>query len=240
MDHGGTEDDASCQRRVRSFVRREGRLTRGQQRALDEWLPRFGIAAGDDPIDFGRLFGRQAPVTLEIGFGNGESLAQQAQAHPERDFIGIEVHRPGVGHLLVEIERRGLDNVRVLVDDAVGVLERRIPPSSLDALQVFFPDPWHKKRHHKRRLVQPAFLRLAASRLQPGGRLHLATDWLDYAEHMTAALAETRDLLESEGAQPVTTRPEHRPETRFERRGQRLGHAVHDFLYRRRIPPPMA
>jgi tRNA (guanine-N7-)-methyltransferase len=228
--------DASGQRRVRSFVRREGRLTRGQQRALDEGLPRFGIPEGEEPIDFADLFGRRAPVTLEIGFGNGESLAQQAQAQPERDFIGIEVHRPGVGHLLGEVERRGLYNVRVLVEDAVGVLEQRIPPSSLDAVQIFFPDPWHKKRHHKRRLVQPAFLRLVASRLKPGGRLHLATDWVEYGEHMSAALAETRDVFEPEGRQPVASRPAHRPETRFERRGQRLGHAVLDFLYRRRQP----
>jgi tRNA (guanine-N7-)-methyltransferase len=226
-------------RRVRSFVRREGRLTRGQLRALDAGLPRFGIPAGEEPIDFVGVFGRRAPVTLEIGFGNGESLAQQAQAQPERDFIGVEVHRPGVGHLLGEIERRGLENVRVLVDDAVNVLERRTPPSSLDAVQIFFPDPWHKKRHHKRRLIQPAFLRLVASRLKPGGALHLATDWRDYAEHMSAALAETRDMFEPEGAQPVASRPAHRPETRFERRGHRLGHVVQDFLYRRRIPPPI-
>ncbi len=237
MSHGDATDDASGRRRVRSFVRREGRLTRGQQRALDESLPRFGIPEGEDPIDFDHLFGRRAPVTLEIGFGNGESLAQQAQAQPERDFIGIEVHRPGVGHLLGEIERRELENVRVVVEDAVGVLEQRIPPSSLDAVQIFFPDPWHKKRHHKRRLVQPAFLRLVASRLKPGGRLHLATDWLEYAEHMKAALVEAQDLFEPEGAQPAATRPAYRPETRFERRGQRLGHAVYDFLYRRSTPP---
>jgi tRNA (guanine-N7-)-methyltransferase len=236
MAPGDVMGDASGRRRVRSFVRREGRLTRGQQRALDEGLPRFGIPAGEAPIDFAGLFGRRAPVTLEIGFGNGESLAQQAQAQPERNFIGIEVHRPGVGHLLGEIERRGLDNVRVLVEDAVGVLEQRIPPSSLDAVQIFFPDPWHKKRHHKRRLVQPAFLRLVASRLKPGGRLHLATDWAEYGEHMSAALAETRDVFEPEGVQPLESRPAHRPETRFERRGQRLGHAVLDFLYRRRLP----
>lgn len=229
-----SENPAVPHRRVRSFVRREGRLTAGQQRALETLWPRFGIAAGGGPIDAAAVFGRNAPVTLEIGFGNGESLAWQAEHLPERDFIGIEVHRPGVGHLLGEIERRGLGNVRIFNEDAVEVLEQRIPPGSLDAVQIFFPDPWHKKRHHKRRLIQPAFLRLIASRLRPGGLLHLATDWDDYAVQMQSVLREAAELFEAEGPQPVPERPAHRPATRFERRGERLGHRVSDFLYRRR------
>jgi tRNA (guanine-N7-)-methyltransferase len=228
------ETPAVLQRRVRSFVRREGRLTTGQQRALDSLWPRFGIAPDGGPIEAARVFGRTAPVTLEIGFGNGESLAWQAEHRPERDFIGIEVHRPGVGHLLGEIERRGLGNIRIFNEDAVEVLEQSIPPDSLDTVQIFFPDPWHKKRHHKRRLIQPAFLRLIASRLRPGGLLHLATDWDDYARQMQSVLREAAALFEPDGPQPIPERPAHRPATRFERRGERLGHRVSDFLYRRR------
>lgn len=225
---------AAPPRRVRSFVRREGRLTAGQRHALEVLWPRYGITSGGGVIDAAEVFGRAAPVTLEIGFGNGESLAAQAEHQPERDFIGIEVHRPGVGHLLVEIQRRGLTNVRVCNEDAVEVLEQRVPPASLDAVQIFFPDPWHKKRHHKRRLIQPAFVRLIASRLRPGGMLHLATDWDDYAAQMQAVLREEADLFEPDGPQPVPERPAHRPATRFERRGEHLGHRVSDFLYRRR------
>ncbi len=221
-------------RRVRSFVRREGRLTAGQRHALEVLWPRYGIASGGGPIDAEDVFGRVAPITLEIGFGNGESLAAQAEHRPERDFIGIEVHRPGVGHLLVEIQRRGLTNVRIFNEDAVEVLERCILPASLDAVQIFFPDPWQKKRHHKRRLIQPAFVRLIASRLRPGGMLHLATDWSDYAAQMQMVLLEAADLFEPEGLQPVPERPPNRPATRFERRGEHLGHRVSDFLYRRR------
>lgn len=229
----GLKDSAAWKRRVRSFVRREGRLTAGQRRALDLLWPHFGVSPGDTVVDFASIFGRVAPVTIEIGFGNGESLAAQAERWPERDFIGVEVHRPGVGHLLGEIERRGLRNVRIFNEDAVEVLERRIPPGSLDGIQIFFPDPWHKKRHHKRRLIQPDFMRLLASRLRIGGRLHLATDWDDYAAHMQAVLDDLPNLFVPEGPQPVPERPGHRPATRFERRGERLGHRVSDFLYRR-------
>jgi len=227
-----SEHPAAQSRRVRSFVRREGRLTTGQRHALENLWPRYGIAAGGGLIDAAAVFGRVAPITLEIGFGNGESLAAQAEQQPERDFIGIEVHRPGVGHLLVEIQRRGLTNVRIFNEDAVDVLDRRIPPASLDAVQIFFPDPWHKKRHHKRRLIQPAFVRMIASRLRPGGFLHLATDWDDYAAHMVSAMAEVTELFAPEGPQPLAQRPAQRPATRFERRGERLGHRVSDFLYR--------
>ncbi|TVP93315.1 MAG: tRNA (guanosine(46)-N7)-methyltransferase TrmB [Thioalkalivibrio sp.] len=227
------EGPAGGSRRVRSFVRRGGRITAGQQRALERLWPRFGVDPGQGPVDLPALFGRDAPLTLEIGFGNGESLAWQAERMPERDFIGIEVHRPGVGHLLGELERRGLRNVRVFNEDAVEVLETRIPPASLDTVQVFFPDPWHKKRHHKRRLIRPDFVRLLASRLRPDGRLHLATDWEDYARQMLEVMAACADLFAPEGPQPLDSRPPARPATRFERRGERRGHRVSDLLYRR-------
>jgi tRNA (guanine-N7-)-methyltransferase len=228
------EIPAAQVRRVRSFVRREGRMTAGQQRALEGLWPRFGISAGGGLVDFQTVFGRDAPVTLEVGFGNGESLAWQAERMPERDFVGIEVHRPGVGHLLGELERSGLANVRIFNEDAVEVLESRILPASLDTVQVFFPDPWHKKRHHKRRLIQPAFVRMLATRLRAGGWLHLATDWEDYARQMLAVMEQCGDLFAPEGPQPLAARPSTRPATRFERRGERLGHRVSDLLYRRR------
>ena len=215
-------------------------MTAGQQRALEQLWPRFGISPVGGPVDLQALFGRDAPVTLEIGFGNGESLAWQAERMPERDFIGIEVHRPGVGHLLSELARRGLENVRIFNEDAVEVLESRIAPASLDTVQVFFPDPWHKKRHHKRRLIQPAFVRLVASRLRPGGWLHLATDWSDYARQMQQVMAASADLFAPEGTLPLVARPSSRPATRFERRGERLGHRVSDLLYRRRESPDTA
>ncbi|MFO7593806.1 MAG: tRNA (guanosine(46)-N7)-methyltransferase TrmB, partial [Pseudomonadota bacterium] len=164
-------------RRIRSFVRRDGRLTPGQQRAIDVLLPRFGIEAGEEPLDLDTIFGRSAPRILEIGFGNGESLARIAKNHPENDYIGIEVHRPGVGHLLMRIEEFGLTNVRVMCADAVEILEKQIPDSSLDALYLFFPDPWHKKRHHKRRQVRPEWAQLVRQKLKTGGKLHMATDW---------------------------------------------------------------
>ncbi len=219
-------------------MRREGRLTAGQQRALELLWPRFGVASGASMVDLAVIFGRVAPVTLEIGFGNGETLAKQAEQQPERDFIGVEVHRPGVGHLLGEIDRRGLSNVRIFNHDAVEVLERCVPPASLDTVQIFFPDPWHKKRHHKRRLIQQDFMRLLASRLSTGGVVHLATDWDDYAVHIQAVLDGMQDLFVPEGSQPVPERPGHRLATRFERRGERLGHRVSDFLYRRRGGKP--
>ncbi|TVP81815.1 tRNA (guanosine(46)-N7)-methyltransferase TrmB [Thioalkalivibrio sp.] len=232
MTGPASEHPVTHNRRVRSFVRREGRLTTGQRHALESLWPRYGIAAQGGLIDAAAVFGRVAPITLEIGFGNGESLAAQAEHQPERDFVGIEVHRPGVGHLLVEIQRRGLTNVRIFNEDAVEVLERRIPPASLDAVQVFFPDPWHKKRHHKRRLIQPAFVRMIASRLRPGGLLHLATDWDDYAAHIGSVMADVADLFAPDGPQPLEQRPSQRPATRFERRAEHLGHRVSDFLYR--------
>jgi tRNA (guanine-N7-)-methyltransferase len=222
-------------RTIKSFVLREGRLTAGQQRALDELMPRFGIQDGDTPQNFAELFGNDHPVTLEIGFGNGESLAAMAEAAPELNFLGIEVHRPGVGHLLHLIGQKGLTNVRVANTDAVELLKQRIQPASLDRLLLFFADPWHKSRHHKRRIVQPPFADLIASRLKLDGLWHLATDWENYAEHMRAVLETHPAFINAIAPNTCTPeRPAWRPETKFERRGQRLGHGVWDMLYTRK------
>lgn len=212
---------------------RAGRLTEGQKRALDELLPRYGVPKDGGPIDFEVLFGNQGPVIMEIGFGNGDATWQMAQAHPEENYFGVEVHPPGVGHLLLKLEEHGLENVRVAQADAVELLRERLPDASLAGVRIFFPDPWPKKRHHKRRLVQPSIADLLARKLRPGGILHLATDWKPYAEHMLEVLeAETR-LQNCAGAGRFSERPDWRPQTRFERRGQRLGHGVYDLLYRR-------
>jgi len=223
---------AERMRPVRSFVLREGRLTQAQQRALDVLWPRFGIDHPGGRLDLDAAFGRAAPIWLEIGFGNGEALLAMAQARPEVNFLGIEVHRPGIGHLLNGLEAAGLDNVRVVRGDAAEVLRDRLPPGSLARALVFFPDPWPKKRHHKRRLVQPAFLDSLARALVTGGHVHLATDWEDYAEHMRAVLDA------AEAFENTTTgwaeRPAYRPRTRFEARGENKGHIVHDLIYRRR------
>jgi len=225
--------DGQRHRAIRSFVRREGRITEAQKRALEELLPCYGIDAGEAPLDFVALFGSDAPVHLEIGFGNGEALVAMAAAHPQYNYLGIEVHRPGVGVLLRRIEAEGLANVRVACTDAKELLERRIPENSLSAVYVFFPDPWHKKRHHKRRLVQAEFVALLARKLKPGGLLHLATDWEDYAQHMLAVLAADATFENTAQPGPFTTRPEDRTLTRFERRGRRLGHGVRDLVFRR-------
>lgn len=219
-------------RPIRSFVRREGRLTAAQQRALDELLPRYGIAADAGVLDFNALFGRAAPVWLEIGFGNGDALRHMAALYPDVNFVGIEVHRPGVGHLLNGLEADGLDNVRVICADAAEVLRERVADGALSRLLVFFPDPWPKKRHHKRRLVQPDFADTAARVLERGGILHLATDWQEYAEHMCEVLDPHPHLRRlGEGREE---RPDYRPPTRFETRGRARGHAVCDLLYERR------
>jgi tRNA (guanine-N7-)-methyltransferase len=219
-------------RRIRSFVRREGRLTTAQQRALDELWPLFGLSVEQD-VGPGTWFGRSAPLTLEIGFGNGAGLAEMALNAPERDFIGIDVHRPGVGRLLMEVEKHGLSNVRVFCHDAVEVLECCIPDRSLDRVLLFFPDPWPKKKHHKRRLVQPQFVSLIAAKLKAGGQLHMATDWQPYAEHMLDVVEAREDFVNCAGEGRYSDRPEYRPLTRFEKRGQRLGHGVWDLIYRR-------
>ncbi|HXH02607.1 MAG TPA: tRNA (guanosine(46)-N7)-methyltransferase TrmB [Candidatus Competibacteraceae bacterium] len=221
-------------RQIRSFVRREGRLTPAQQRAMETLWARLGLAAGAELLDLDRIFGRAAPRILEIGFGNGECLASMAQAQPECDFLGIEVHRPGVGHLLLRLEQLGLSNVRVLCADAVEALGGRFPDASLDRIQIYFPDPWPKKRHHKRRLIQPQFVALLARKLKPGGRLHLATDWEHYAQHMLEVLNAAPEFVNTADDGGFVPRPDYRPLTKFERRGLGLGHGVWDLLFERR------
>jgi tRNA (guanine-N7-)-methyltransferase len=219
-------------RRIRSFVRREGRLTPAQQRALETLWPKYGLSV-EHELDLPALFGRSAAVTLEIGFGNGSSLAEMAANEPDSDFIGIEVHRPGVGHLLMQLQERGLDNVRVFCADAVEVLEQTLADASLQRVLLFFPDPWPKKKHHKRRIVQPDFARLVARKLRPGGRFHLATDWQPYAEQMLEVMEASEHFINCGDKTGYSHRPAYRPVTKFERRGQRLGHAVWDLIYRR-------
>jgi len=214
-------------RGIRSYVLRQGRTTPSQQRALDDLFPRYGISLSESFLDTGRIFGRTAPVVLEIGSGMGETTAQIAAEHPGTDYIAIEVHGPGVGSLLKKIAELGLPNLRVIRHDAVEVLERMIPDAALAGIHLFFPDPWPKKRHHKRRLVQPAFAALAARKLARGGYLHAATDWPEYAEHMDAVLS-SEPLLER------VDRAKTRPVTKFERRGLNLGHPVRDLLFLRR------
>lgn len=238
-------------RPIRSFVRREGRLTKGQQRALDDLWGQFGIdSAGPDTLeperialnepllDLDRLFAREPhsprQMVLEIGFGNGASLAEMAAAQADVDYLGIEVHRPGVGNLLRLLGENDLHNVRVICDDAVQVLKHRIADACLDRVQLFFPDPWHKKRHHKRRIVSPEFAALIAQKLKPGGVFHLATDWEDYAEQMMEVLSATPGYQNLAGAGQYSPRPDWRPLTKFEQRGQRLGHGVWDLLFERR------
>jgi tRNA (guanine-N7-)-methyltransferase len=221
-------------RSIRSYVMRAGRITDAQQRALQELWPRFGVDFGTAALDLDQLFGRSARRTLEIGFGNGEHLLECAAAEPEGDFLGVEVHRPGVGHLLLSAAKAGIGNLRVLAHDAVEVLELQIPPASLDALQLLFPDPWPKKRHHKRRIVGPAFVELAAARLKPGARIHLATDWEPYALQMLEVLDACSTLANCMPGGGFMDAGVNRSATRFERRGVRLGHRVRELLYERR------
>jgi len=228
---------SDMQRRIRSFVRRQGRITRAQEWALTELWSRYGLDAAQvlEPVE---VFGRRAPVILEIGFGNGESLAAMAAVASEKDFVGVEVHRPGVGHLLLTLQERGLDNVRVVCADAVEFLEQAVADDGLDGVQIFFPDPWHKTRHHKRRLINPAFVALIARKLAPGGLLHCATDWENYAQHMLEMLEADRRLRNLAGQGRYSERPDHRPLTKFEARGARLGHGVWDLLFVREDVAP--
>jgi tRNA (guanine-N7-)-methyltransferase len=210
-------------------VLRQGRFSRGQQRAYFELLPRFGVPYAKGDMDFTALFGRKAPVIAEIGSGMGETTAAIAAANPGQDYLAIEVHSPGVGSLLKQVEERNLSNVRVVQHDATEIFRDMIPAGSLAGVHVFFPDPWPKKRHHKRRLLQPGFVRLIATRLAPGAYLHVATDWQDYAEQALEVLAAVPELRNS--AQKFAPRPEARPETKFEKRGLRLGHGVWDLMF---------
>jgi tRNA (guanine-N7-)-methyltransferase len=220
-------------RSVRSFVLRMGRATAAQQRALTELWPKYGIDFSGARLDLDSLFGRSGPRMIEIGFGNGEALLEFARANPEIDCIGIEVHRPGVGHLLLDAEAAGLTNLRVICHDAVEVLQQ-LTEGSIAFVHIFFPDPWPKKRHHKRRLIQPAFVEQLARAMNHGALLRLATDWEHYAQHMREVIDASKDFVNCAGEQGFVARQEMRPLTRFERRGQRLGHAVWDLEYQRR------
>jgi len=218
-------------RPIRSYVLRQGRTTPAQKRALEELSPKYAVPFKDAFVSAEAMFGRSAPLVLEIGSGMGETTAAIAQACPEADFIAVEVHGPGVGSLLNRIEKAGLSNLRVVRHDALEVLERMIPDASLAAIHLFFPDPWPKKRHHKRRLVQPEFAALAARKLAPGGALHAATDWPEYAQHMEEVLS--REALLEKATRGFTSRLE----TKFEARGKRLGHEIRDLYWRRRTRP---
>jgi tRNA (guanine-N7-)-methyltransferase len=218
-------------RPIRSYVLRTGRMTPGQQRAFDENWQCWGLERSDGPLSFDTMFGRPGPTVLEIGFGMGQSLVTMAEAAPATNFIGIEVHKPGVGKLLHSMAERDVDNIRVYCHDAVEILRDCIPDASLDTIQIFFPDPWHKKRHNKRRLIQPPFVAQLLTRLKPGGTLHLATDWENYAEQMMAVLSAVDGLSNTCGAGQFAPRPEHRPLTKFELRGERLGHGVWDLIF---------
>lgn len=223
--------DVKHPRGIRSFVLRAGRMGSGQQRALEDFGPRFVIPYVAAPLDLNAVFGRAAPKILEIGFGMGETTASIAANHPENDYLGVEVHTPGVGALLKRVGAAGLSNVRIVHHDAVEVLEHMLPDACLDGAHIFFPDPWHKKRHHKRRLIQPEFVARLVAKLKPGGYLHLATDWQDYAEQMLSVLQGETSLENT--APDYAPRPDYRPLTKFEQRGLRLGHGVWDLVFRR-------
>ena len=221
------------QRNIRSFVLRKGRLTSAQRHALDELWPHYGIESGESVLNFDDHFDHPADVILEIGFGNGESTWQMAQREADKNFVGIEVHRPGVGHLLMALEKHGIDNVRIACEDAVPFMQQRIAPDSLAGVRIYFADPWPKKRHHKRRIIQPAFVTQIAHCMASGGILHLATDWQPYAEHMLEVMTSSPDFESLSSNGDYCERPEWRPRTKYESRGERLGHEVRDLLYQR-------
>jgi tRNA (guanine-N7-)-methyltransferase len=220
-----TEKRGAVRRPVRSFVLRGGRLTEGQKRALDELWPRFGVEKGESLLDFKSLF------------GNGDATWQMAQACPAENYLGVEVHQPGVGRLLLKMEQQGIANIRIANDDAVEFLRERVPEKSLEGVRIYFPDPWPKKRHHKRRLIQPSLVELLASRMRPGALLHLATDWEPYAEYMLEVMRSSQDFVNLSPSGNYCDKPEWRPQTKYEKRGERLGHQVRDLLFKR-IPQP--
>jgi tRNA (guanine-N7-)-methyltransferase len=226
-----TADSPPPRRAIRSFVKRGGRITVAQERALADLWPKYGLEFRGEPLDLAAAFGRDAPRVLEIGFGDGDTLVQLAATRPERDYLGIEVHPPGVGHCLLAADAAALANLRVVQHDAVEVLERGLPDAAFDEVLVYFADPWPKKRHHKRRLVQPPFLRLLARKMKPGGVLRLATDWEPYAEWMLEALAQVPEFRNRAPDGRYVPRPPERPETKFERRGLRLGHVARDLEF---------
>jgi tRNA (guanine-N7-)-methyltransferase len=206
-------------------------MTASQQRALDELWPDYGVEFRPERLSFVDLFGRTAPVVLEIGFGNGETLVEQAAAHPDMDFIGVEVHAPGIGHCLLRAQAAGVMNLRVVAHDAIEVLNDQVPAGSLTRLNLYFPDPWPKKRHHKRRILQPSFLPLVADRLRDGGRIHVATDWANYAEHIDEVFAQSALFRCIERREHDGDAPLDRPQTKFERRGLRRGHRIWDWCF---------
>ena len=221
-------------RPIRSYVLRQGRFSAAQQHAVASLMPRYGLGYAPAPLAFAQAFGREAPVVAEVGFGMGETTATIARENPGIDYLAIEVHGPGVGSLLKRLDAEAIANVRVVQHDAVEVMRDMVPEGSLAAIHVFFPDPWPKKRHHKRRLLQPAFVGLAATRLAPGGIMHVATDWQEYAQQVLEAMRGS-PLLENT-ARDFAPRPAWRPQTKFERRGAALGHGVWDIIFRRRSP----
>jgi len=227
-----TDFPKSAARTIRSYVRRAGRTTSGQARALETLSPRFVVPYTPAPLEADAVFGRTAPLVLEIGFGMGEASAHIAHVRPQDNFLCCEVHAPGVGALLSRIDAQGIENIRIIAHDAVAVLEHMLTPASLAGIHIFFPDPWHKKRHHKRRLIQPPFVAQLATRLAPGGYLHCATDWQPYAEHMLEVLTAEAQLANTTDG--YAAQPAYRPTTKFERRGQRLGHGIRDLVFVRR------
>ncbi|MTD37257.1 tRNA (guanosine(46)-N7)-methyltransferase TrmB [Erwinia sp. CPCC 100877] len=227
------DESGRAMRRIRSFVRRQGRLTKAQQHALEHYWPEMGVEFNAEPLDMGALFGNEGPVTLEIGFGMGASLVTMAEACPGQNFLGIEVHSPGVGACLSSAHDAGLKNLRVMCHDAVEVLETMIPDNSLNMVQLFFPDPWHKARHNKRRIVQVPFAEMVKRKLKLGGVFHMATDWEAYAEHMLEVMTSIEGYRNQSETGDYVPRPQTRPVTKFEQRGHRLGHGVWDLMFER-------
>lgn len=234
MSEQADSTENTLRHRIKSFVLRQGRMSKGQQAAIDRIWPQYGLEADAGLLDLTQVFGRDAPTYVEIGFGMGSSLAQMAQDNPQNNYIGIEVHRPGVGALCKLIEEKNLTNIRIFNHDAVEILEKQIPQNSLSGVYLFFPDPWHKARHKKRRIVQPHFVAKLAEHLVEGGEFHMATDWEDYAEHMMEVMSAAPDYTNAAGEAQFTPRPDYRPLTKFEQRGHRLGHGVWDLIFKKR------
>ncbi len=235
-----TEPDTNLQdksiehpRTIKSFVVRSGRMTPGQEKAYEELWAHYGVEADEQPIDFQQLFSRHAPIIIEIGFGMGDSLWQMAQQHPENNYLGIEVHKPGVGRLLANIAKHSLSNLKVMKYDALEVLKKQVPDNSISAVYLFFPDPWHKTRHQKRRIVKDDFIQLIRKKLLVHGQFHMATDWQHYARQMLKAMQQAPGFINCAGNGEYIPRPEYRPITKFERRGERLGHGVWDILFKK-------
>lgn len=228
------ESQEKWHRPVRSFVLRTGRLTVAQQRALDNYWQEYGIDFSDKLLDFDAIFGNNNPITLEIGFGNGASLLEQATNNPGRNFLGIEVHTPGVGLIISGAQQAGISNLRVIRHDAIDVLDKQISENTLDRVQLFFPDPWHKKRHHKRRILNSDFVETIRKHLRIGGHFHMATDWENYAEHMLETMSQHQGFINTAGEENFVSPQGLRPETKFERRGLKLGHGVWDMVYQRK------